>query len=211
MKEAYAAVPVQGPMPGGEMVRACHDPVLEKLRKDRDLAELLRDVCDVEILPGFRPPQDEMGHLKYSIAGKTFACEGSGSEYILLEDGSVGYWGSEGQCGRIADNLKEFFELAIHCPFWKDYVCGEEYESREELRAFAGEVFEEYRESLQDDLDLCKAQRELAEKLGVELKEDVAEILMRFYRCAKRRPPLIAVYTEEDGSVHSSTGSLFDI
>lgn len=72
-------------------------------------------------------------------------------------------------------------------------MCGEEYQSRESIR---------------EDFDLRKAQRELAEKSGVELKEDVAEILLRFHHCARRRPPLTAVYTED---AHSSTGSLFDI
>ena len=39
---------------------------------------------------------------------------------------------------------------------------------------------------------------------------DVVDILMRFYDCTKREPRFISTYTEKDGSVHSSTGSLFD-
>ena len=79
--------------------------LIKMLREDHDLSDLLRDVCDVEILPGSETPQDEDGHLTYNISGKTFAKAGSGSEYILLEDGSIGFWGSEGGCGRIADDL----------------------------------------------------------------------------------------------------------
>lgn len=82
--------------------------LLKKLREDNDLSDLLCDVCDVEILSEFKSPQDEGGHLTYNIAGKTFAKARSGSEYILLEDGSIGYWGSEGECGRIADSLNDF-------------------------------------------------------------------------------------------------------
>ena len=106
-------------------------------------------------------PQDEGGHLTYNISGKTFAKEGSGSEYILLEDGSIGYWGSEGECGRIDFNLRE-------------------------------------------------AQKELADNLGIAITADTTEILMRFYHCTKREPRFISTYTENDGSAHSGTGSLFD-
>ena len=68
--------------------------LLAMLRENPDLSDLLCDVCDVAILPEVQTPQDEGGHLTYNLSGKTFAKAGSGSEYILLEDGSVGYWGS---------------------------------------------------------------------------------------------------------------------
>lgn len=93
---------------------------IKMLREDNDLSDLLCDVCDIEIFSEFKTPQDECGHLTYNIFGKTFAKAASGSEYILLEDGSIGFWGSEGKCGRIADNLKEFFEFVINCPYWEN-------------------------------------------------------------------------------------------
>ena len=181
------------------------------LREDNDLSDLLCDMCDIEILPEFIIPQDEDGHITYNLSGKTFAKAGSGSEYIWLEDGSIGYWGSEGECGRIADNLNEFFELMINCPYWLDYLCEEEYVDKEELGAFAEEIFEEYEENAQEvAFDLREAQQELAKRLGIEIKTDVAGLLLRFYHCAKREPRFILTYTENDGSIHSSTGSLFD-
>ena len=66
---------------------------IKVLRENHDLSDLLHDVCDVEILSEMTVPQDEGGHLTYNISGKTFAKEGSGSEYILLEDGSIGVIG----------------------------------------------------------------------------------------------------------------------
>ncbi len=184
---------------------------IQMLREDNDLSDLLCDVCDVEIFPEFKAPQDESGHLTYNISGKTFARAGSGSEYILLEDGSIGFWGSEGACGRIADNLKEFFEFMINCPYWVDYLEEGEYEDREELEEFAREVFEEHVENAKDiEFDLPEAQQELANRLGIEKKEEVADILLRFYHCTKREPRFISTYTEDDGSMHSGTGSLFD-
>jgi len=154
---------------------------IKMLREDKDLSELLCDVCDIDIFPDFRTPQDEGGHLTFNISGKTFAGAGSGSEYILLEDGSVGYWGSEGECGRIADSLKDFFEFVINCPYWQDYLYEEEYDDKEELAVFAKEIFEEHVENAQEiDFDLPQAQKELAECMGMEKEPDIASILMRF-------------------------------
>ncbi len=184
---------------------------IDMLRGDNDLSDLLYDVCDMEILPEFMMPQDEAGHLAYNICGKTFARTGSGSEYILLEDGSVGFWGSEGECGRIADNLNDFFELMVNCPCWTDYLDEDEYQDMEELGVFAKEVFAEHVENARDiDFDLPGAQQELADRLGIERKEDVTGILTRFSHCTKREPRFISAYTENDGSTHSGTGSLFD-
>lgn len=182
------------------------------LREDKNLSELLCVICDVEIFPEFVVPQDEGGHLTYNICGRTFAREGNGSEYILLEDGSVGYWGSEGQGGRIADSLQEFFELMINCPYWTDYICEEAYQDEKSLREFAMEIFEEHKEEfLEDGVDLEVSQRELGNGLGIEIKADPVGILMRFYHCSKREPRFIQTFTEDDGSEHSGTGSIFEM
>lgn len=178
------------------------------LREDNDLSDLLCDLCDVEILPECKAPENEFGHLTYNLSGKTFARTGSGSEYILLEDDSIGFWGSEGRFGRIADNLKDFFEFVINCPYWENYLEESEYQSKEELQAFANEIFEEYIENA--EFDVREMQRELANHLEIETKTDVTDILTRFYYCTKREPRFISTYTENDGSAHCGTGSVFD-
>lgn len=185
---------------------------IKMLREDNDLSDLLCDVCDIEIFPEFKIPQDESGHLTYNIPGKTFARAGSGSEYILLEDGSIGFWGSEGACGRIAENLQDFFEFVVNCPYWQDYLDEDEYQNQEDLSEFAREVYEEHMENAADlcDFDLPEAQQELANRMGIEIKADVVDILMRFYYCTKREPRFVSTYTENDGSTHSGTGSLFE-
>lgn len=184
---------------------------IKMLREDHDLSDLLCDVCDIEIFPEFKRPQDECGHLAYNLCGKTFAGAGSGDEYILLEDGSIGFWGSEGQCGRIADNLEEFFEFVVNCPYWLDYLEEGAYQDRESLEAYAKEVFEEHMDHAEEiAFNLPQAQQELADRLGIEKKAGVTDLLLRFYHCAKREPRFISTYTEDDGAVHSCTGSLFD-
>ena len=185
---------------------------INMLREDNGLSDLLCDVCDIEIFPEFKTPQDEGGHLTYNISGKTFARAGSGSEYMLLEEVYIGFLGSECACGRISVNLQEFYEFVVNCPYWQDYLDEDEYQDQGELREFAREVYEEHVENEADlyGFDLPEAQQELAGRIGVEKKEDVVDILMRFYYCTKREPRFVSTYTENDGSTHSGTGSLFD-
>lgn len=182
------------------------------LRNNEEIKELLSDFCDIDILPDSKTPQDEMGRLRYNIPGNTFAMDKSGGEYILLQDGSVGYWGSEGQVGRISDTLNEFFTLMLNCPYWQNYIVEEAYVNIEELRQFALAVSQEFVEEEQEfwDEDLGEIQKDLADKIGVILYADVAEeVLMKFYNSANREPKLIVTYFEKDGSKYSSSGSLF--
>lgn len=91
------------------------------------------------------------------------------------------------------------------------YLCEEVYQDREKLGKFAKENFERLKESFKaDGFDLSEEQQKLADFLGLEKKVDVVDILMRFYYCTKREPRFIQTYTENDGSSHSGTGSLFD-
>lgn len=100
----------------------------------------------------------------------------------------------------------------VNCPYWQDYLDEEEYQDREGLREFAGEVYKEHMENEADlcGFDLPEAQQELAVRMGIEKKADVVDVLMRFHDCTKREPRFVSTYTENDGSTHSGTGSLFD-
>ena len=99
----------------------------------------------------------------------------------------------------------------VNCPYWMDYLEEDEYQDKDDIREFAQEIFENHVESAKDsDFDLPEAQQELADRLGIERKADATDLLMRFYHCTKREPRFVSTYTENDGSMHSGTGSLFD-
>lgn len=170
--------------------------------------ELLRDYFDLVLLEDFEDPENEDGHLTYSILGKTFARDGSGGEYILLKDGTVGYWGSEGQCGRLAESLSDCFDLIVNCPWWMDVAnaCnyGDPFESDEALQALINDLREEYGH-IETEM-----QEQAAEALDMELEEDLVSLLRKFYDCATREPRLYTTYREDDGSTHDSSGSLFE-
>lgn len=172
-----------------------------------DRFELLRDSFDVELLEDFEDPENEDGHLTYSIPGKTFARDGSGGEYILLKDGTVGYWGTEGQCGRLSENLHDWFTLIVNCPWWMDVVnaCrwGDPFGSDEALQELIDQLREEYSHITPE------MQSQAAEALGIEVEENLVSLLRRFHDCAHREPRLVTTYQEDDGTTHDIAGSLF--
>ena len=176
---------------------------------NEEIMDLLQDNFDVELLEEHEEPENEDGHLTYSIPGKTFARDGSGGEYILLDDGTVGYWGTEGQCGRLAESLKDCFTLIVNCPWWMDVAnaChyGEPFESEEALQELIDELREEY-----SDIE-PEMQEEAAEALEVELEEDLPALLRRFYESATREPRLFTRYQEDDGSITESSGTLLEL
>lgn len=182
--------------------------MLEKIRSKEALLDILREQFDLQILPEMEEPENEFGHLTYSIPGKTFARDGSGGEFILLDDGTVGYWGSEGQCGRLAESLMDCFTLIVNCPWWMDVAnaCnyGDPFDSDDALQELIGELREEY-SHIEPEM-----QEKAAGELGVALVEELATLLHRFRDCAVREPRLVTTYREDDGSTHDSSGSLLE-
>ena len=186
--------------------------ILEKLRNDSELAEKLKTVCDVEILDELKEPDDYDGHLTFNIQGKAFGRDASGSEYILLDDGTVCYHGSEGQNGRMAESIEEFFELVVNCPYWIDYLNKKLYKNTGKLNKKIIELEEECLEEEyeEDGASLKEVQRELAAGLGIELVENVADILIKFYESGNRNPRFIVTFKENDGSNTHGSGILFN-
>ena len=50
-----------------------HMDIIKFIRCNREVSELLEEICDVSILPILKEPQNQNGQLKYNIAGMTFA------------------------------------------------------------------------------------------------------------------------------------------
>ena len=49
--------------------------IIKFIRCNREVSELLEEICDVSILPILKEPQNQNGQLKYNIAGMTFEKE----------------------------------------------------------------------------------------------------------------------------------------
>ena len=75
---------------------------LKILHEDPDLAEEFDSLFDFFLLDELSPRDEADGRATFTLPGMTFARDGSGGEYHLLEDGSIGYYSSEGEAGRLA-------------------------------------------------------------------------------------------------------------
>lgn len=97
--------------------------MIEMIRKDDDLNTLLMRECDICF---YKQNQDiamsENGEI-YSMSAKAFAVDGSGGEFVILEDGSIGLISSEGSVGRVADSIKELMEFLLHAGNVFDFTC----------------------------------------------------------------------------------------
>ena len=57
-------------------------------------------------------------------------------EYHLLEDGSIGYYSSEGGAGRLAESMDDLFSLIVSCICWHDYCDAKEYADSKTLEEY---------------------------------------------------------------------------
>ena len=100
---------------------------LKALRDAPDLAEEFDSLFDFFLLDELSPRDDAEGRYTFSLPGMAFARDGSGGEYHLLEDGTIGYNGSEGQAGRLAESMDDLFSLIVNCICWQDCCNAKEY------------------------------------------------------------------------------------
>ena len=65
---------------------------LKILRENPNLAEEFDSLFDFFLLDELSPRDEADGRATFTLPGMAFARDGSGGEYHLLEDGSIGYY-----------------------------------------------------------------------------------------------------------------------
>ena len=178
--------------------------ILAKILNNSELAEKIRLKCDIELYPQLQKPDDMDGKITWNIDGKAFGVDGSGEEFILLSDGNIGFSSSEGETGRIAENIKELFSLLVNCPCFFDFLMPDIYKDKILLKKYAGKIEKEYREDFnkmtEHDWDEIKS--EIASELDFLIDDNIAEnTLIKFFEAATREPQYQSTYHEEDGSL----------
>jgi hypothetical protein len=179
--------------------------LIEFIKKEKELVEKVMRFCDIEIYPKEQEPENLNGTTVWNIIGMAFACDASGGEYIFLNDNSIGFNSSEGDCGRIAENIIELFELLINIPSWMDYLYVDLYVDLYK----DDKLLEKYIIKSKTDFDK-NIQKELSDKLSIKLYENKTELLIRFYETANREPKYMYTFTGEDGIKINSEGSLIN-
>ena len=148
--------------------------ILEKILNNNELAEKIRLKCDIELYPELQKPDDMDGQITWNIDGKAFGVDGSGGEFILLSDGTIGFNSSEGETGRIAENIKELFSLLVNCPCFFDFLMPDIYKDKILLKKYANKIEKQYKEEFNDimeyDWDTIKS--EIAKELNFSLVID---------------------------------------
>ena len=141
--------------------------------------------------------KDEYPDYEFNLGGKSFAEDGGAGVYILLEDGSIGYvcFDFPLECGRIAENLVEWFELLLNCAnFWLNYADRKYLENLEALEKKVEESEpkgqEQFEDAYGDDMpSYLELQKELSEKLDIKIYDSIAkDVLQKFFKTAERGP-----------------------
>lgn len=169
---------------------------LKLLCEDSNLAaefDMLFDFC---LLDGLEERDTAEGRCTFSLPGKAFARDGAGGEYHQLEDGSIGYVSSEGQCGRIAESIDDLIHLLVYSICWHDYCDSSQYTDMGTLEAYANE-----RHTQITSYTEMNEWETVVQALGMNSKGNVAAELQKFYDSAHRKPLYQGFYHEEDGSI----------
>ena len=186
--------------------------LIETIRKDNKLVRDLIDFCDIEIYQKEQIPNDLNGSTVWNINGMAFGCDASGGEYILLNDNTIGFNGSEGDCGRLAENEIELFELLLNISSWYDYLFIDLYTDDELLNKYIlkAENDHEIFYNKNNEKEYRIIQKTLSEKLLIKVFGNKIELLKRFNKTANREPKYIFTFTEKDGTKIISEGSLIN-
>ena len=120
-----------------------------------------------------REVQFSYNNEEYSLACQAFAKDGSGGEYIILEDESIGFIGSEGQVGRVVESLDDLLTFLIHAGSISDFSCRLLYQNMHLLAQFCKGFIDNARENYQSKgEEWDKVRTLLAQELGLEFQPE---------------------------------------
>lgn len=171
---------------------------LQEVRENEQLRTLLMAECDIYFYDKISEVQFSGNNEEYSLACKAFAQDGSGGKYVFLEDNSIGFIGSEGQVGRVAESLDDLLTFLLHAGYISDFSCRHLYQNTDLLKAFCRGYVSKIRESYQvkqENWDQVRGN--MAQKLSLDFNpENLEEVAMTFYQAATREPVFSCKYID---------------
>ena len=169
---------------------------LQIIRNNQHLKRLLLDECDIYFYDHIREVQFSNNNEEYSLACQALAQDGSGGEYVILEDQSIGFIGSEGQVGRVAESLDNLLTFLIHAGSISDFSCRLLYQNKDLLAKFCQGFINKARQNYQSKGEKWdKVRTLLAQELGLEFQpEKLQELAFNFYQSAIRTPQFTCKY-----------------
>ena len=177
---------------------------LKLLCEDSSLAANFDALFDFFLLDEPTKRDEVEGRCTFSVDGVAFARDGAGGEYHQLEDGSIGYMSSEGECGRIAESIDDLILLLVYSICWHDYCDASQYTDISTLEAYANERHDQI--ASYTEMDVWET---VVQVLGMPLEANVAAELQKFYDAVHRAPLYICYFHEDDGTVTESHNLFF--
>ncbi|MDU7073705.1 MAG: hypothetical protein E6334_00285 [Streptococcus peroris] len=173
---------------------------LEAIRNNNHLRNLLLTECDIYFYDEIREVQFSYNNEEYSLACHAFAQDGSGGEYVILEDDRIGFIGSEGQVGRVAESLDDLLTFLIHAGSISDFSCRLLYQNKDLLAKFCQGFIKKVRDNYRSKgEDWDKVRAGIAKKLRIYFNPDkLEELAMNFYKTATRTPLFTCTYYHGD-------------
>ena len=169
---------------------------LQIIRNNQHLKRLLLNECDIYFYDHIREVQFSNNDEEYSLACQAFAQDGSGGEFVILEDESIGFIGSEGQVGRVAESLNDLLTFLIHAGSISDFSCRLLYQNKDLLAKFCQGFINKARQNYQSKGEKWdKVRTLLAQELGLKFQpEKLQELAFNFYQSAIRTPLFTCKY-----------------
>lgn len=179
------------------------DDILDAIRRDPALAELMWDVCEFDLSRG---DHGERVRLTSGLALKGIAGDLTGGTFFLCGDRGTArpvlYASSEGQAGLIGQNLAEALEAMIGLPSWYDCLTFSGAGDLAVMRTTADHL---RRDELRDEPGLDTLRTRLAEALDLKLAA-VPALLARLHAAVSATEPDYLLTAEPGGEYESLFG-----
>lgn len=172
--------------------------LLKYIKENKTLNMLLMRECDIYFYKQSQETQFSSNQEIYSIPCEAFAQDGSGGEFVFLNDGSIGFISSEGEVGRIAESLEELLTFLLHTGNLFDFNCKQLYQNASILKKYCDGYILTTRENYKaENKDWDRIRSELAIELCLPFEPDkLADFAMDFYQAATRNPSFSCKYTD---------------
>ena len=169
---------------------------LQVIRENKQLRILLMQECDILFYDQLKEVEFSQNNEFYSLSPIAFAKDGRGGEFVILEDESIGFIGSEGQVGRVAESLDDLLTFLIHAGSISDFSCRLLYQNKDLLSKFCQGFINKARQNYQSKGEKWdKVRTLLAQELGLEFEpEELQELAFNFYQSAIRTPLFTCKY-----------------
>ena len=179
------------------------DDILDLVRRNPDLAELLWQVCEFDLSRG---DHGEPVRLLSGLALQGVAGDFTGGTFFLCGDRRparpVLYASSEGQAGLIGQSLAEALENMLGLPSWYDCL---KFSGTGDLTVMQTTAVHLGREELNEDPKISARRTRVAAALNLEL-EPVPVLIARLHTAVSASSPDFVLTADTGGEYESLFG-----